>query len=94
MERAASEVQDLGWSPYLHLVAMISIALGVFNLLPIPALDGGRAVFILAEMVRGRPVDPEREALVHFTGFAVLMVLMVFVAYHDIANIVSGKGVF
>jgi regulator of sigma E protease len=45
-------------------------------------------------MVRGRPVDPEREALVHFTGFAVLMVLMVFVAYHDIANIVSGKGVF
>jgi regulator of sigma E protease len=94
MERAASQVQDLGWSPYLRLVAMISIALGVFNLLPIPALDGGRAVFILAEMVRGRPVDPEREALVHFTGFAVLMVLMVFVAYHDIANIVSGKGVF
>jgi regulator of sigma E protease len=94
MERAASEVQDLGWSPYLRFVAMISIALGVFNLLPIPALDGGRAVFIIAEMLRGRPVDPEREALVHFTGFAVLMALMVFVAYHDIANIVSGKGVF
>ena len=47
---AASEVQDLGWGPYLRLVAMISIALGVFNLLPIPALDGGRAVFIVAEM--------------------------------------------
>jgi regulator of sigma E protease len=94
MERAASEVQDFGWGPYLQLVAMISIALGVFNLLPIPALDGGRGIFIIAEMLRGRPVDAEKEALVHFTGFAVLMALMVFVAYHDIANIVAGKGVF
>jgi regulator of sigma E protease len=94
MERAASAYQDLGWAPYLSLAAAISIALGVLNLLPFPALDGGRAVFILAEMLRGRPVEPEKEALVHVTGFAVLMVLMVFVAYHDIANIVAGKGVF
>ncbi len=94
MERAASAYQDLGWAPYLSLAAAISIALGVLNLLPFPALDGGRGVFILAEMLRGRPVEPEKEALVHFTGFAVLMVLMVFVAYHDIANIVAGKGVF
>jgi regulator of sigma E protease len=94
MERAAASLQDLGWAPYLDLAALISIALGIFNLLPIPALDGGRASFIVAEMIRGRPVDPEREAFVHFAGFAVLMVLMVFVAYHDVANIVSGKGVF
>jgi regulator of sigma E protease len=94
MERAASEYQDLGWAPYLSLAAAISIALGVLNLLPFPALDGGRAVFILAEMLRGRPVEAEKEALVHVTGFAVLMVLMIAVAYHDIANIVSGKGVF
>ncbi len=94
MERAAASLQDLGWAPYLDLAALISIALGIFNLLPIPALDGGRASFIVAEMIRGRPVDPEREAFVHFAGFAVLMALMVFVAYHDVANIVSGKGVF
>jgi regulator of sigma E protease len=94
MERAASAYQDIGWGPYLQLAAAISIALGIFNLLPIPALDGGRAIFILAEMLRGRPVDAEKEALVHFTGMAVLMVLMVSVAFHDIANIVSGKGVF
>lgn len=94
MARAAASLQDLGWAPYLDLAALISIALGIFNLLPIPALDGGRASFIIAEMIRGRPVDPEREAVVHFAGFAVLMVLMVFVAYHDVANIVSGKGVF
>ena len=94
MERAASAYQDIGWGPYLSLAAAISIALGVLNLFPFPALDGGRAVFIVAEMLRGRPVEPEKEALVHVTGFAVLMVLMVFVAYHDIANIVTGKGVF
>ncbi|MBC5799685.1 MAG: site-2 protease family protein [Candidatus Eremiobacteraeota bacterium] len=93
MERAASTLQDLGWGPYLDLAATISIALGLINLLPFPALDGGRGVFIVAEMLRGRPVEPEKEALVHFTGFAVLMALMVFVAFHDISNIVSGKGV-
>ncbi len=92
MERISSQVQDLGWGPYLQLAAMISIALGIFNFLPIPALDGGRGIFIIAEMLRGRPVDPEKEALVHVTGFALLMVLMVFVAYHDVATIVSGKG--
>ncbi len=94
MERAASAYQEMGWGPYFQLAAAISIALGIFNLLPIPALDGGRAIFILAEMLRGRPVDREKEALVHVTGMAVLMVLMVSVAFHDIANIVSGKGVF
>jgi regulator of sigma E protease len=94
MERAASTYQDLGWGIYLSLAAQISVALGILNLLPIPALDGGRAMFILFEMVRGKPVDPEREAVVHFTGFAFLMALIVLVAYHDIANIVSGKGVF
>lgn len=88
----ASEAQDLGWGPYLQLAAAISVALGIFNFLPIPALDGGRAIFILAEMLRGRPVDPEKEALVHATGFALLMVLMVFVAYHDIANIMTSRG--
>jgi regulator of sigma E protease len=93
MARVASAEQDLGWAAYFQFAAIISIALGILNLLPFPALDGGRGVFIIAEMLRGRPVEPEKEALVHVTGFAVLMVLMVFVAYHDIANIVSGKGV-
>jgi len=93
MARVASAEQDLGWAAYFQFAAIISIALGILNLLPFPALDGGRGVFIIAEMLRGRPVEPEKEALVHVTGFAVLMVLMIFVAYHDIANIVSGKGV-
>ena len=94
MGAEAGAVQDLGWGPYFWLAANISIALGILNLLPFPALDGGRGVFIIAEMLRGRPVQAEKEALVHVTGFAVLMVLMVAIAYHDIFNIVTGKGVF
>ncbi len=94
ISRAAAVVQDFGWAPYLNLAAIISLSLGFFNLLPIPALDGGRAAFIVAELLRGKPVAPEKEALVHFAGFAVLMLLMIAVAYHDVANIVAGKGVF
>jgi regulator of sigma E protease len=94
MGQAATVVQDFGWGPYLRLAALISFALGLFNLLPLPALDGGRAAFIVAEMFRGKPVDPEKEALVHIAGFAALMALMVLIAFHDIARIVSGQGVY
>ncbi|MBV8655441.1 MAG: site-2 protease family protein [Candidatus Eremiobacteraeota bacterium] len=93
MGQAASTIQDFGWGPYFWLAATISFALGLFNLLPVPALDGGRAAFIVAELVRGKPVDPEKEAMVHIAGFAALMALMLLVAFHDIARIVSGNGV-
>ncbi len=93
MGQAAGVVQDLGWGPYFFLAATISFALGIFNLLPIPALDGGRGAFIIAELIRGKPVDPEKEAFVHFAGFAALMGLMVLVAAHDIMRIASGNGV-
>ncbi len=93
MGQVAATVQDWGWGPYFYLAATISFALGLFNLLPIPALDGGRAAFIVAELVRGRPVDPEKEAMVHIAGFAALMALIMLVAFHDIARIVSGQGV-
>ena len=66
---------------------LISTNLGVINLLPLPALDGGRLVFLLIEAVRGKPVPKEKEAIVHFVGMALLMVLMVFVLYNDIRNI-------
>jgi regulator of sigma E protease len=94
MGQAAGIIQDFGWGPYLAFAATISFALGVFNLLPVPALDGGRAAFIIAELLRGKPVDPDKEALVHIAGFAALMALMLLVAFHDIAKIFSGQGVF
>jgi regulator of sigma E protease len=89
----SATVQDWGWGPYFSFAALISFALGFFNLLPIPALDGGRAAFIVAELLRGKPVDPEKEAMVHVAGFAALMALMVLIAFHDIARIAAGNGV-
>ncbi len=92
MGQTAGTIQDLGWGAYFRFAALISIALGIFNLLPLPALDGGRAAFIVYEMLRGKPVDPEREAFVHIAGFAALMLLMLVVAAHDILRIVNGGG--
>ncbi|MGH7737936.1 MAG: M50 family metallopeptidase [Candidatus Tyrphobacter sp.] len=94
MGQAAATIESFGAGPYLTLAATISFALGVLNLLPIPALDGGRGAFIVAELIRRKPVDPEREGLVHLTGFAVLIMLMIVIALHDISRIASGQGVF
>lgn len=69
-----------------NLCVILSANLGVMNLLPIPALDGGRLVFILLEAVRGKPIDREKEGMIHMAGMAVLMVLMVFILFNDIRN--------
>ncbi|MBE5959870.1 MAG: RIP metalloprotease RseP [Lachnospiraceae bacterium] len=71
----------------LSWAILISANLGVMNLLPIPALDGGRLVFLLIEAFRGKPIDREKEGYVHMIGFILLMALMVFVFYNDIRNI-------
>lgn len=71
----------------LNLGIFISANLGVMNLLPIPALDGGRLVFLLIEAVRRKRVSPEKEGMVHFAGFAALMILMVFIMYQDIMKL-------
>lgn len=72
----------------LYMAVLLSANLGVMNLLPLPALDGGRLVFILIEAVRGKPIDPAKEGYVHFAGFVVLMLFMVFVMYNDILRII------
>ena len=68
---------------------LISANLGVMNLLPIPALDGGRLVFLIIEAIRGKPVDPDKEGRVHFAGFVLLMILMVVVLFNDILRIIG-----
>lgn len=72
------------------LVALISVNLGIMNLLPLPALDGGRLLFLLIEAVRRKPVNPKYENWVHATGFVLLMLLMVFVTFNDIVRIFGG----
>ena len=78
------EVAQTGFINLLWLMSLFNISLGLLNLLPVPALDGGRLLFILVEAIRGRPLDPEKEALIHFIGFAVLMVLTLLVTYNDL----------
>ena len=71
----------------INFAVLLSVNLGVMNLLPLPALDGGRLIFLFVEVVRGKPVPPDKEGLVHFIGFVALMILMVFVLYNDLARI-------
>lgn len=78
------EAARAGLVNVLSLAAIISVNLGLFNLLPIPALDGSKLVFLGIELVRRRPLDPQKENLVHLVGFALLISLMVFVMYRDI----------
>lgn len=70
-----------------NLTVILSVSLGIMNLLPIPALDGGRLVFLLIEAVRGKPINREKEGIVHFVGFALLMVLMLVVLFNDVRKL-------
>lgn len=72
----------------LEIVVLLSVNLGILNLLPLPALDGGRLLFMFVEVLRGKPVSPEKEGMVHFAGLVVLMVLMVFIMYNDIMKLI------
>lgn len=73
-----------------NFTALLSINLGILNLLPIPALDGSRIVFAVIEGIRRKPVEPERENFIHFLGFVFLMVLILLVTYNDIVRLVRG----
>ena len=78
------EATKYGINNLLYLLGFISVNLGVFNLFPLPALDGSRIVFVLIELIRGKPINPEKEGYVHFIGFILLMLLMMVVTYVDI----------
>jgi regulator of sigma E protease len=83
------EAAKIGLYPLINLAAFISINLGFMNLLPIPALDGSRLVFIIWEGVSGKRIPPDKEGYVHFIGFVFLMALMFFVLYKDILKLLT-----
>jgi regulator of sigma E protease len=87
---AISEAKESGGPNLLYLCAIITFNLGIVNLLPLPALDGGRLIFQLIELVRRKPINPVYEGYVHFVGIVLLMVLMVLVTYQDIVKIFAG----
>lgn len=78
------------WLNMLNFAILLSANLGVLNLIPFPALDGGRLLFLVIEAIRRKPIPPEKEGIFHFVGFALLMLLMVVVMYNDIARLVTG----
>lgn len=88
--QVSAQFAQMGITVFLSWMATLSLYLGIFNLLPIPALDGSRLLFMGLEALRGKPIDPNRESMVHFVGFALLMLLMVAVTYNDILRLIKG----
>jgi len=82
--RTTGEAAEAGLTTLVLWMAILSLYLGIFNLLPVPALDGSRLIFLAIEAVRGKPISQERESLVHLVGFSALFLLMIAVTYYDI----------
>jgi regulator of sigma E protease len=80
------EAAKFGLEAILELMALITISLGAFNLIPIPGLDGGRIIFSIYEMIARKPVSPKVEAIINTIGFLFLILLIVFVTYNDIVR--------
>ena len=83
----AEETRNYGFSAYVQMMILISVNLGLFNLLPIPGLDGSRLIFLLVEAVRRKPVNQKVEAYVHLAGYALLLMLLLFITYRDVLRI-------
>jgi regulator of sigma E protease len=89
--QAASDIPQYGVGQFLAFVALLSANLGVLNLLPIPALDGGRLVFVLISGIRRKNLNPEVEGMIHLVGMAVLVLLILVISYQDIIRWASGQ---
>ena len=81
---------SMSWLYVINLVALLTINLGVFNLLPIPALDGGRILFVLWEMITGKRIPPDKEGIVHAIGMALLLLLVLVISFSDIMKLFGG----
>ncbi len=82
-----------GFSPLLEFAAFLSINLAIINMLPLPALDGGRIIFVVLEVIRrGRRVSPRVEGIIHTIGFSLLIGLLLMITYRDIIRIISGES--
>ncbi|HOB35985.1 MAG TPA: site-2 protease family protein [Candidatus Avimonas sp.] len=88
----AAQQEDIrdGLYPLLLLVSLLTVNIGLLNLLPLPALDGGRLMFLLYEFVFRRPVKPEYEGMVHAIGFVLLLILLVIITFNDILRLITG----
>ncbi|MBQ3501638.1 MAG: site-2 protease family protein [Oscillospiraceae bacterium] len=89
-ETISDAVKTTNYKSILLILAIVTVNLGVFNLLPLPALDGGRIFFMVIELFRGKPINQKVEGIIHTVGMGLLMLLMVIVAYNDIVRLITG----
>ena len=94
--KGTHEIVDLaGLSSLIPLAAFLSVSLSIFNILPIPALDGGRLLFVVIEVIRrGKKIPPDKEGLIHMLGFAILIASVILISYNDILKIIRGESFF
>ena len=86
-------VEQNGVLVLIPIAALLSVSLAIFNILPIPALDGGRLLFVVIESVRrGKRIPPEKEGLVHMIGFALLIAMVLAISYNDVLRIIRGES--
>ena len=91
--QVTSEVSKFGAIPLLNLTAFLSINLAIINILPLPALDGGRILFLGIEWARrGKRISPQREGLIHLLGFALIISLVIIISYFDILRLLRGES--
>lgn len=86
----AGQSAQIGWVAYLSFLALISISLGVLNLLPVPLLDGGHLMYYLVEIIKGKPVSEKALQIGQHVGIALLFILMAFAIYNDINRLITG----
>ena len=89
-DAVSAAVSMAGWRSLLMMVALITINVGVFNLLPLPALDGGRLVFLIIEAIRRKPVPREKEGMVHAIGLGLLFLLIIIITFKDVVRLFTG----
>lgn len=81
------DVKNQGFNAILYLLALLSINVGIINLIPLPAFDGGRILFLIIEKIKGSPVNPKVENIIHTIGFILLMILMIYVTFNDVIKL-------
>lgn len=81
------QYKEQGLNSLLYLVALLSVNVGIINLIPLPAFDGGRILFLIIEKVKGSPINPKVENMIHSVGFILLMALMIYITFNDIINL-------
>ena len=84
---AVDTTRENGWYSVLILIALLSVNVGILNLIPFPAFDGGRILFLIIEKLRGKPIKAETENLIHNIGFFLLLALLVYVTFNDILRL-------